>query len=280
MNNELSIIMTAKTQFKTNIVERYKRGESSYQIGKDEGCSYNAALRELKRRGINTGLRFWTKEEIEKLKELYPITSNEELSKEFPNRKEESIGSMAKRLGLKKRECKKTCKNCGKEFTIKYRGKYNTKGFCSKCAKEQWEYNNPENGRERRKQWIQRNPEYMNQYYRQLRKEKPKYRLDCNIGMLIYHSLKDKKAGRRWETLVDYTLKDLIKHLESLFDQNMTWENYGSYWHVDHIKPRSLFKYTSSDDPEFKKCWALENLQPLEKTANFRKNNTFTSCIV
>jgi len=66
--------MRGKTQFKTDIVKRYKNGESSYQISEDEGCSYNTVLRELKRRGINTRLRYWTKEEIEKLKEFYPST--------------------------------------------------------------------------------------------------------------------------------------------------------------------------------------------------------------
>lgn len=62
--------MATKTQFETDIVKRYKNGESSYQISRNEGCSYNAVLRELKRRGINTGLRFWTKNEIEKLRNL------------------------------------------------------------------------------------------------------------------------------------------------------------------------------------------------------------------
>jgi len=33
--------MAAKTRFKTNIVKRYKNGGSSYQISKNEGCSYN-----------------------------------------------------------------------------------------------------------------------------------------------------------------------------------------------------------------------------------------------
>ena len=268
--------MTAQTQFKTNIVERYKNGESSYQISKSEGCSYNAVLRELKRRGINTGLRFWAKEEIENLKKFYPITCTEELLEKFSNRKAGSINGMAAKLGLTKRESKKTCKGCGKEFTVKYRRKYNyKKEFCSNCAKKQWEHDYPENGRKRKKQWIQRNPEYMNQYYRQLRRESPKFRLDINMGIAIYQALKEKKGGRRWELLVDYTLKDLIEHLESQFDDKMNWENYGTYWHVDHIRPRSLFKYASPDDPEFKKCWALENLQPLEKIANFRKSNTF-----
>ena len=28
-------------------------------------------------------------------------------------------------------------------------------------------------------------------------------------------------------------------------------------------------------DPEFKKCWALKNLQPLEKITNIKKSNHF-----
>ena len=277
-----------KTQFKTDIVERYKNGESSYQISENEGCSYNAVLRELKRKGINTGLCFWTKREIEKLKKLYPITSNDELLEEFPTRTKETIRATANNLGLKKKECQRICKGCGKAFTIKYRGKYNTKGFCLKCAKKQWEYNNLENGSKRKKQWLQRNPKYLKQYvrrpevkkrmyeyFKRLRKENPKFRLDCNMGIAIRQSLKGKKAGRRWERLVGYRLKDLIGHLENQFDEKMTWENYGNYWHIDHIKPRSLFKYTFSEEPEFKECWSLKNLQPLEKTANLRKSNTF-----
>ena len=277
-----------KTQFKTDIIERYKNGESSYQISDNEGCSYNAVLRELKRKGVDTGLCFWTEKEKEKLKKFYSISSNEELLKEFPNRSGKSVISMAMKLGLKKREYKKTCKSCGKEFIIKYRQKYNKKGFCSKCAKQQWEHNNLENGRKRKKQWIQRNPDYIkkymelpetkeriNRYQKQRLKENPKYRLDHNMGMIIYLALKKNKNGRHWESFVDYTLKDLMEYLEKKFDEKMTWKNYGNYWHVDHIKPRSLFKYTFSDDPEFKKCWALKNLQPLEKTANFKKSNTF-----
>ncbi|MFH1656391.1 MAG: hypothetical protein ABH956_01290 [Candidatus Nealsonbacteria bacterium] len=264
-----------KTQFKTNIIERYEKGESSRQISKNEGCSYNAVLRELKRKEINTGLCFWTEREKEKLKEFYPIRSNKELLKEFPNRAKKSIISMATKLRLKKKEYKEICKNCRIKFLIKFRSKYNKEGFCIKCVKKQWENNNPESGRKRKKRWIKENSEYMNQYYKRLRKENPKYRLDCNMGNLIYQSLKKNKKGLRWELLVDYVLADLIKHIERKFDEKMNWNNYGSYWHIDHIKPRSLFKYTFLDDLEFKKCWALENLQPLEKHANFIKNNKF-----
>lgn len=63
------------------------------------------------------------------------------------------------------------------------------------------------------------------------------------------------------------TYQDLIKHIEKQFDDKMTWDNYGSYWHIDHIRPKCSFKGN-----EFKECWALSNLQPLEAIENFRKS--------
>lgn len=282
--------MITKTQFKTNIIKRYKNGESSYRISKDEGCSYNTVLRELKRKGINTGRMFWTEEEIRKLKKLYPITYNEELLKEFSNRSEDAIKATANKLGLKKEKCEEICKDCGENFVIKIRRKHNTREFCPKCAKKQWEHSHLKEGSDRKKQWVKRNPgynkeyaktpkakEYIRQYYSQRRKNDPKYRINQNIANFIGLSLRGKKAGRKWESLVGYTLKDLMEHLENKFDEKMSWENCGSYWHIDHIKPRSLFKFTSSDEIEFKKCWALENLQPLERIANLKKGSNFIS---
>ena len=98
------MIMAVKIQFKTDIVKRYEDGESLYQIAEDEECNYSTVLRELKRKGINTGLMFWPKKEIEKLKKLYPVIFEEELLKGFPNRTKKSIEATARKLGLKKRK--------------------------------------------------------------------------------------------------------------------------------------------------------------------------------
>lgn len=91
----------------------------------------------------------------------------------------------------------------------------------------------------------------------------------------MHHALKAKKAGRKWEILAGYTLQDLINHIEPLLKKTMTWENYGAVWHVDHRMPKSWFKYERTDDPEFRKCWALSNLQPKLKIDNIRKGNRF-----
>jgi len=102
----------------------------------------------------------------------------------------------------------------------------------------------------------------------------PQFRLSQNMGAKIRQTLRGEKAGRKWETLVGYTKKDLIKHLESKFEPWMDWNNYGK-WVIDHIKPKSLFHFNSYKDQEFKDCWALKNLQPMEKIANLKKFNHF-----
>jgi hypothetical protein len=95
-------------------------------------------------------------------------------------------------------------------------------------------------------------------------------RINLLISNHIRQSLHGSKRHIHWETLVGYTIKDLMKHLERKFKLGMTWENYGK-WHIDHIMPKSVFKYESPDDIDFKRCWSLNNLQPLWSWENESK---------
>ena len=129
----------------------------------------------------------------------------------------------------------------------------------------------------RHKNYNQKNKEeilrYKGEWQKYRRKTDPKYRLDENMGSAIARSLKGKKDRKGWEILVGYTLRELMEYLEKQFNSKMNWGNYGSYWAVDHVKPKSLFNYTTPDDLAFKQCWALKNLQPLEKIENIKKRN-------
>lgn len=110
-------------------------------------------------------------------------------------------------------------------------------------------------------------------------RKKPMARLNRNISSSLLQSLKShnvSKGGRHWEDLVGYTTQDLKTHLESLFTEGMSWENQGE-WHIDHIIPQNSFNFTSTDDPEFKKCWALSNLQPLWAKDNYIKGSKIIS---
>jgi hypothetical protein len=52
----------------------------------------------------------------------------------------------------------------------------------------------------------------------------------------------------------------------------MTLDNYGQYWHIDHVVPCSLFNL--QDKKQLKICFHWTNLQPLEAKANLSKNNS------
>ena len=101
-------------------------------------------------------------------------------------------------------------------------------------------------------------------------KDDAKYKLNSNISRSVWGVLRGEKKGRHWESLVGYTLADLKSHMEQNFQSGMTWENYGK-WHVDHIIPISAHNFTKPEHEDFKKCWALENLQPMWATENISK---------
>jgi len=119
---------------------------------------------------------------------------------------------------------------------------------------------------------IERN----NRYERERRQRDPMFRLRLNVRGAVYKALKRTNGGKYGSKTLDalgYEISDLKEHLEKQFDDHMTWDNYGTYWHVDHILPQSLYPYDSLDHPNFKKMWALENLQPLEGIENIKKGN-------
>jgi len=99
-------------------------------------------------------------------------------------------------------------------------------------------------------------------------------RIRFNVSSLIRSRIKNNNVYGVFRHL-GYSTDDLIKHLEKQFKEGMTLENYGKVWHIDHIKPDSWFNYTSKEDEEFKKCWALENLQPLFVKDNLKKGNRY-----
>jgi hypothetical protein len=116
----------------------------------------------------------------------------------------------------------------------------------------------------RRKEWAyrQRNVEKVRERERRTRSH-PKRRLDAAIRSGVWRLLlPGTKARRHTYDLLGFTKEELLEHIESQFVDGMAWENYGQ-WHVDHKVPLSAFNYQTPDDWDFKRAWALSNLQPL-----------------
>jgi hypothetical protein len=181
----------------------------------------------------------------------------------------------------KVREQHKRWRDNNKEKIIEYQKQYrdNNKEKERERHKRYYE-NNKEKILEWKKQYYENNKEkimeYMKGWKAQKYKNDPEYRLRNNISRAFHRFLNGNKQKSTSEYLKQcgYTRKELMKHLEGQFDQNMTWDNYGSYWHVDHIIPQSVFEATN--EQHLKWCWSLDNLRPLEVWENISKNNRVT----
>ena len=111
-------------------------------------------------------------------------------------------------------------------------------------------------------------------YERNRKASDPLYKLISNFRTAIYQVLKESNVdkNKHYFDILQYTPESLIKHLESQFENNMNWDNYGE-WHVDHKLPITSFNIEEMGDEEFMRCWSLENLQPMWGTDNIRKSN-------
>jgi hypothetical protein len=104
----------------------------------------------------------------------------------------------------------------------------------------------------------------------------PHGRIESRMANAIWYALKRNKQFKQWVDLVGYTTQDLKNHIQNLFTEGMTWDLFlQGKIHIDHRIPKSWFNYTSYEDEEFKKCWALENLQPKWAEDNLRKNASY-----
>ena len=100
----------------------------------------------------------------------------------------------------------------------------------------------------------------------------PKRELCDRISASMRRALKKGVDGLKWESLVGYTRKDLFLRLDKTMPRGCTWADFDSGdLHIDHIIPVAEFDFKSPNDPDFKECWALENLQLLTAEDNVGK---------
>lgn len=169
---------------------------------------------------------------------------------EKTSRKNKVINTENKTCG----QCKQTLNK--KEFTSDSSRIDGLYGVCKECKSKndkQWKENNPKKVKE------------LNIKRMSIPQNKIAHNMRSRLGYLV----KNKK-----NSTFDYigiNTDDFFLWLEYQFDENMTWDNYGNYWEIDHVKPCSSFDLTNEE--EIYKCFNWKNMRPLEKTQNNSKNN-------
>lgn len=144
---------------------------------------------------------------------------------------------------------------------------------CDKISSSNWKKNNPESNRLKAKRWRDNNPEKTKEInyksYKKCLKNNTEYKLAHNLRRRLYAAIKmNYKTGSAVKDL-GCTIEEFKSYLESKFEKNMSWENYGVEWQIDHIKPLATFNL--NDRNELLKACHFTNMQPLFKKDHLHK---------
>lgn len=174
------------------------------------------------------------------------------------------------------------CKECMKEYKKSYHLK--NKELINISKKEMYKskkdeillkrkesYNsNREKKLEYQKEYASLNKEkisaYKMEYQRNRRLSDPVYKLKYVVGRLIRNSLKCKglSKNKRSKEILGCSIEFFKVYIEERFIDDMSWDNYGTYWDIDHKIPLA----TAITEEDVLKLNHYTNLQPLDSYIN------------
>ncbi len=119
---------------------------------------------------------------------------------------------------------------------------------------------NPEKVKKSVEKWKSNNKEKIKEYVRKRHISNPHIKAWRAMLTNCLIRMNKQKEGHTID-LLGYSAIDLKYHIETLFTDGMTWDNYGQ-WHVDHIK--RVCEFDKDTHPSIVN--ALSNLRPLWAT--------------
>lgn len=156
---------------------------------------------------------------------------------------------------------KTICKSCVLDNSKNYQTQNRSK---VKQWQKEWTKNNPIRDKQNRQRYKNNNKEKMVEYDRVWKNEKyhndELFKLKCIVASRIRAALKGINEKSTIEHL-GCDIKFYKEYLTNLFSEDMSWDNYGTHWEIDHIHPIARggsFHYT--------------NTQPLNVTENREKS--------
>lgn len=207
----------------------------------------------------------------------------------------------------------KVCRDCGEEKTLdlfyKSNGKY-YKPDCKECTKAKSRERNKDRTREQkdaknakcREKYVETKEvlnEKRREKYQENREEKAEYhrayyqarRDEIRQHKKNQESTEWELAKRRIQSKTRYALTRsanpknileysgcsvdfLVKWIGTQLIDEMSTDNYGIVWVIDHTKPCS--QYDLLDETQAKECYYWPNLRPMFKNDNERKNNKYS----
>jgi len=167
------------------------------------------------------------------------------------------------------------CKSCDK---IKSAEKYIKNKERILAYNRKWYAENKEARNEIAKIWREENRDRANAAIRINAKRRyrddPQYRFKCIVRARVLEAIKTGEGCKCGGTkeLIGADWVDVRNRIASLFTGEMSWDNHGKLWHIDHHIPCAAWDMTN--DHHQRACFNWRNLRPIHRMDNFKKNDT------
>jgi hypothetical protein len=171
---------------------------------------------------------------------------------------------------------------------------------CRECERKharEWKAANKEHALQYTRDWKAKNKEHVSEYnssysienrdviqkrstaYHVMRYQTdPNFRLARQIRSKCKVAIKNANPPQSALENLGCTQRFFKAWLQYNFTSNMSFENHGNVWHIDHAIPIS--KFDLNDENERLKCCHWTNCQPMLARANQSKNNRITKDII
>jgi len=159
---------------------------------------------------------------------------------------------------------RKKCVNCEKNDGRNYRNSVNGK----QKAKD-WSNNNRERHAELQSLWAKNNRAHLNDKFNSRSKSDFNFKMKKSCQKHLYNNIINKSSCTMKYFSCDVKL--FTNWLEYCFTDKMNMCNHGSYWHLDHVIPVSLFNLEKP--AELYLCFHYLNYMPLPAKDNISKQN-------
>ncbi len=138
----------------------------------------------------------------------------------------------------------------------------------------------------RNRNWVSNHKESNNQYKSEWQhahkderqaKLKARYHSDLQYRIAVLLRTRINRAIRNGQKkgstldLLGCTVEYFMQYIATKFTADMSWDNWGAYWHIDHIKPCAVFDL--NDAEQMKDCFHHTNMQPLLAKDNLVKGD-------
>jgi hypothetical protein len=137
--------------------------------------------------------------------------------------------------------------------------------------------------------WRNKNKEYYKAYYKENKEKmvkrcseryRKRYNNDPEFKMVqifrrrFLFFIKGSGTSKKVKKYLGCSLDFLKDYLSNMFYDGMSWDNHGTLWHIDHIKPCDSFDLSNMEQQ--RQCFHYSNLQPLWAKENLKKSNKIT----